>query len=66
MGVLGVNHIAFRTPDPDRLRSFYAELTGAEALSGDHAPLRVGSTSFSSVASVGAVNSSSSPRTTTT
>ena len=44
MGVLGVNHIAFRTPDPNQLRSFYAELMGAEALSGDHAPLRIGST----------------------
>jgi catechol 2,3-dioxygenase-like lactoylglutathione lyase family enzyme len=44
MGVLGVNHIAFRTPDPNRLRAFYAELMGAEGLSGEHVPLRIGST----------------------
>ena len=43
MGVLGVNHIAFRTPDPARLRAFYAELLGAEALEGSHEPLRAGS-----------------------
>lgn len=43
MGVLGVNHIAFRTPDPARLRAFYAELLGAEALDGSHDPLRAGS-----------------------
>jgi len=29
MGVLGVNHLAFRTTDPDGLRRFYLELTGA-------------------------------------
>jgi len=44
VGVLGVNHIAFRTPDPPRLRAFYAELLGAEALDGSHEPLRAGST----------------------
>jgi catechol 2,3-dioxygenase-like lactoylglutathione lyase family enzyme len=43
VGVLGVNHIAFRTPDPARLRAFYAELLGAEALDGSHEPLRAGS-----------------------
>jgi len=32
VGVLGINHIAFRTPDADRLRGFYLELLGAEAL----------------------------------
>jgi catechol-2,3-dioxygenase len=44
MGVLGVNHLAFRTPDPDRLRRFYLELTGGEELEGAHSPLRVGQT----------------------
>ena len=44
MGVLGVNHIAFRTPDPARLRAFYAELLGAEPLEGSHEPLRAGAT----------------------
>ena len=44
MGVLGVNQIAFRTPDPARLRAFYAELLGAEALDGSREPLRAGST----------------------
>jgi catechol 2,3-dioxygenase-like lactoylglutathione lyase family enzyme len=43
LGVLGVNHIAFRTPDPARLRAFYAELLGAEPLEGSHEPLRAGS-----------------------
>ena len=42
MGVLGVNHIAFRTTDPDALRGFYAELTGGEPLDGAHGPVRVG------------------------
>ncbi|HYW26335.1 MAG TPA: VOC family protein [Terriglobales bacterium] len=42
MGVLGINHIAFRSPDAARLRSFYADLLGAESLSGAHEPLRVG------------------------
>jgi catechol 2,3-dioxygenase-like lactoylglutathione lyase family enzyme len=40
--VLGINHIAFRTPDPARLREFYADLLGAERLEGAHDPLRVG------------------------
>ncbi len=44
MGVLGINHLAFRTPDPDLLRRFYLELTGAEELEGEHRPLRVGHT----------------------
>ena len=43
MGVLGVNHIAFRSPDPQRLREFYAALLGAEPLQGEHDPLRAGS-----------------------
>jgi catechol 2,3-dioxygenase-like lactoylglutathione lyase family enzyme len=44
VGVLGINHIAFRTPDPARLRGFYAELLGAESLEGSHEPLRAGAT----------------------
>jgi catechol 2,3-dioxygenase-like lactoylglutathione lyase family enzyme len=44
MGILGVNHIAFRTPDPAALKGFYAELLAAEPVSGAHDPLRVGST----------------------
>jgi catechol 2,3-dioxygenase-like lactoylglutathione lyase family enzyme len=44
VGVLGVNHLAFRTPDPDRLRRFYLELTGADELDGAHSPIRVGQT----------------------
>ena len=44
MGVLGINHLAFRTPDPDRLRRFYLDLTGAEDLEGAHRPIRVGQT----------------------
>jgi catechol 2,3-dioxygenase-like lactoylglutathione lyase family enzyme len=44
MGILGINHIAFRTPDPDELRRFYLELTGAEALEGAHSPIRLGHT----------------------
>ena len=32
MGVIGVNHLAFRTPDPERLGRFYVELRhGADA-----------------------------------
>jgi catechol 2,3-dioxygenase-like lactoylglutathione lyase family enzyme len=46
MGVFGIDHVAFRTPDPGRLRDFYAELLGAEQLDGEHAPLRVGSTTL--------------------
>jgi catechol 2,3-dioxygenase-like lactoylglutathione lyase family enzyme len=42
VSVLGINHIAFRSPDPGRLRTFYAELLGAELLSGAHDPLRAG------------------------
>jgi catechol 2,3-dioxygenase-like lactoylglutathione lyase family enzyme len=42
MGVLGINHIAFRSPDATRLRSFYADLLGAESLAGAHHPVRVG------------------------
>jgi catechol 2,3-dioxygenase-like lactoylglutathione lyase family enzyme len=44
MGVLGVNHIAFRTPDVARLRDFYRQLLAAEEVSGAHQPLRAGST----------------------
>jgi catechol 2,3-dioxygenase-like lactoylglutathione lyase family enzyme len=57
MGVFGIDHIAFRTPDPARLRAFYAELLGAEQLEGEHAPLRVGGTTlvfFEEDAAVGA------------
>jgi catechol 2,3-dioxygenase-like lactoylglutathione lyase family enzyme len=43
VAVLGINHIAFRTPDPTRLRLFYLELLDAEPLAGSHRPLRVGS-----------------------
>jgi catechol 2,3-dioxygenase-like lactoylglutathione lyase family enzyme len=42
MGVLGINHVAFRSREPARLRSFYGDLLGAESLSGAHDPLRVG------------------------
>lgn len=44
MGVLGVNRLAFRTSDPERLRRFYVDLTGAEELDGAHRPLRLGQT----------------------
>jgi catechol 2,3-dioxygenase-like lactoylglutathione lyase family enzyme len=44
VGILGVNHIAFRTPDVERLRRFYAELLAAEALEGAHGPVRAGGT----------------------
>jgi catechol-2,3-dioxygenase len=44
MGVLGVNHIAFRTPDAVRLRRFYLELTGGDDLQGEHDPIRIGRT----------------------
>jgi catechol 2,3-dioxygenase-like lactoylglutathione lyase family enzyme len=44
MGILGVNHIAFRTPDPAALKAFYRELLGAEDVDGSHDPLRVGHT----------------------
>jgi catechol 2,3-dioxygenase-like lactoylglutathione lyase family enzyme len=36
LAVFGVNHIAFRTPDPTRLRRFYAELLDAEEVDGAH------------------------------
>jgi catechol 2,3-dioxygenase-like lactoylglutathione lyase family enzyme len=44
MGILGINHIAFRTPDPARLKAFYRELLDAEVVDGSHDPLRVGHT----------------------
>jgi catechol 2,3-dioxygenase-like lactoylglutathione lyase family enzyme len=44
VGVLGINHLAFRSSDPDRLRRFYLELTGAEEVDGAHTPLRIGQT----------------------
>lgn len=44
VGVLGINHIAFRSPNPARLREFYEQLLGAEAVEGAHDPLRVGGT----------------------
>jgi catechol 2,3-dioxygenase-like lactoylglutathione lyase family enzyme len=42
MGVLGINHIALRTPDVAALKPFYAELMAGEPLQGEHEPLRVG------------------------
>jgi len=44
MGVLGINHIAFRTSDPAALRRFYLDLTGGDEIDGAHDPIRVGST----------------------
>ncbi len=44
MGVLGVNHIAFRTPDPLALKRFYEDLFAPEVVSGSHDPLRLGAT----------------------
>jgi catechol 2,3-dioxygenase-like lactoylglutathione lyase family enzyme len=44
VGVFGVNHIAFRTPDPAGLKRFYAQLLDAEVVQGAHDPLRVGRT----------------------
>jgi catechol 2,3-dioxygenase-like lactoylglutathione lyase family enzyme len=44
MSVTGINYVAFNTPDIARLRSFYIELLGAEPLTGDHEPIRVGHT----------------------
>lgn len=44
MGVIGINHIAFRTPDPAGLKRFYSELLNAEEVDGAHDPLRVGRT----------------------
>jgi catechol 2,3-dioxygenase-like lactoylglutathione lyase family enzyme len=42
MGVLGINHIAFRSPDPVRLKEFYERLLAAETVRGAHDPLRIG------------------------
>ncbi len=44
MGVLGVNHIAFRSHDPGALRRFYLDLTGGEPLDAVHDPVRIGHT----------------------
>jgi catechol 2,3-dioxygenase-like lactoylglutathione lyase family enzyme len=44
VAVLGVNHVAFRSPNPARLREFYKRLLGAETVEGVHEPLRVGGT----------------------
>ena len=44
VGVLGVNHIAFRSSDTVRLRAFYERLLAAETVRGAHQPLRVGGT----------------------
>jgi catechol 2,3-dioxygenase-like lactoylglutathione lyase family enzyme len=44
VGVLGVNHIAFRTPDAAQLKAFYQELFAPEVVSGSHDPLRLGAT----------------------
>ena len=44
MGVLGVDHIAFRTRDPAGLRDFYRDLLDAEPLAGEHLALRAGTT----------------------
>jgi catechol 2,3-dioxygenase-like lactoylglutathione lyase family enzyme len=44
MGVLGVNHIAFRTHDPVTLRRFYLDLTGGEPVDAIHDPVRIGHT----------------------
>ena len=44
IGVLGINHIAFRSHDPQALRRFYLELTGGEPLTGAHDPVRIGHT----------------------
>jgi catechol 2,3-dioxygenase-like lactoylglutathione lyase family enzyme len=44
VGVLGVNHVAFRTPHPGRLKRFYEELFAPEVVSGSHDPLRLGAT----------------------
>jgi catechol 2,3-dioxygenase-like lactoylglutathione lyase family enzyme len=44
VGVLGVNHIAFRSSDPLGLRAFYERLLAAETVRGAHGPLRIGGT----------------------
>lgn len=46
MAVLGINHVAFRTTDPERLRGFYLELLDPEVLAGEHNPLRAGGTTL--------------------
>ena len=46
MGIVGINHIAFRTTDPARLSAFYGRLLAGERLEGAHGPLRVGSTTL--------------------
>jgi len=53
VAVHGINHIAFRTPDPARLRAFYLELLDAEPLSGSHDPIRAGSVILAFFASSG-------------
>jgi hypothetical protein len=35
MGIVGVNHIAFRTADAGRLSDFYAELLAADPVHDD-------------------------------
>jgi catechol 2,3-dioxygenase-like lactoylglutathione lyase family enzyme len=44
VGALGVNHIAFRTPDAAALKAFYQELFAPEVVTGSHDPLRLGAT----------------------
>ncbi len=53
MAVLGINHIAFRTPDPAGLRAFYLELLDAEPLAGAHDPIRAGAVILAFFASEG-------------
>jgi catechol 2,3-dioxygenase-like lactoylglutathione lyase family enzyme len=53
--VLGINHTAFRSPDPAGLREFYKQLLGAEAVEGAHDPLRVGGTLLAFFKADGAV-----------
>jgi hypothetical protein len=42
VGVLGVNHIAFRTHDPGALRRFFSSSRPGDPLEGEHDPVRVG------------------------
>src|SRR5438477_509704 len=51
MGIVGINHIAFRTTDPARLSAFYARLLAGERLEGAHGPLPVGAWVSGSLAS---------------
>jgi len=44
MAVTGIHSVWFFTPDIARLRNFYIEVLGAEPLTGDHEPIRVGHT----------------------